>query len=205
MGNSLTKLLKSNSFLTKVVALNGVLDLVFGLNVLLINSSKASTVNASLALSTTSPYSRRSSAWLLLTVGLMRIIGYWYPKEIGPKLCAYWSYLVEATWMFSETVYYGSTSHLGVSLFLYIFGFIVRGQMKRQIKQNKGDAASPTIAAAQFRVGDRVSAKAIGWQKHYDGKVIAVSQKNSSWAYDVKFDDGEIEKNLRPSQVKKCV
>ena len=77
--------------------------------------------------------------------------------------------------------------------------------MKRQIEQNKGDAASPTIAAAQFRVGDRVSAKAIGWQKHYDGKVIAVSQKNSSWAYDVKFDDGEIEKNLRGSQVKKCL
>ena len=50
----------------------------------------------------------------------MRIIGYWYPKEIGPKLCAYWSYLVEATDVL-ETVYYGSTSHLGVSLFLYIF------------------------------------------------------------------------------------
>ena len=80
MGNSLTKLLKSNSFLTKVVALNGVLDLVFGLNVLLINPSKASTVNASLALSTTSPYSRRSSAWLVLTMGLMRLIGYLVPE-----------------------------------------------------------------------------------------------------------------------------
>ena len=184
--------------------MNGVLDLVFGLNVLLINLVRP-------RLSTPRwLYQRRhltlddrQHGWT--TMGLMRMIGYWYPKEIGPKLCAYWSYLVEATWMFSETVFYGSTSHLGVSLFLYIFGFIVRGQMKRQIKQNKGDAASPTIAVAQFRVGDRVSAKAIGWQKHYYGKVNAVSQKNSSWAYDVKFDDGEIEKNLRASQVKKCV
>lgn len=204
MGNSLTKPLKSNSFLTKVVALNGVLDLVLGLNVLLLNPSRASTVNASLALSTTPPYSRRSSAWLVLTVGLMRMVGYWYPKEIGPKLCAYWSYLVEATWMFSETVIYGSTKHLGISLFLYIFGFIVRGQMKRQIKENKSSSTLSSIATAQFRVGDRVSAKAIGWQKHYDGKVIAVSQKNNSWAYTVKFDDGEIEKNLRASQVKNC-
>jgi hypothetical protein len=133
MGNSLVKNIPAG-FITKFVAVNGAIDVLVGLNSLLVKADSINAVNASLALPSASPYSKRSTAYLIFTIGLMRILAYFYPKELSSQVSAYWSYFVEATWMLTETVLHGTTSNLSISFVLYVLGFIVRGNMKRQIK-----------------------------------------------------------------------
>ena len=51
---------------------------------------------------------------------------------------------------------------------------------------------------SKYRVGDKIKAKAIGWQRFYGGKVTKVSKnKNGMVVYEVKFEDGEVQKNLK--------
>lgn len=154
MGNSLVKHMPEG-FLTKFVAVNGAVDILVGLNSLLVKADGINAVNASLALPSASPYSKRSTAYLIFTVGLMRILGYFYPKELSSQVSAYWSYFVEATWMLTETVFHGTTSNFSISLLLYVLGFIVRGNMKRQIQARR----SMISDKASIKIGERVSAK----------------------------------------------
>ena len=160
MGNVLVKLYTKlpNHALSKFVALNGAIDIILGLNTLLINPNAIIAVNKSLSLPATSPYAKRSTAWLIFTIGLMRIIGYWYPTELASQVSAYWSYFVEATWMLSETLLHGTTANLTTSIVLYLLGFIVRGKMKRQIKAEKklaavmGSSGSGSTATTKPRI-----------------------------------------------------
>ena len=55
---------------------------------------------------------------------------------------------------------------------------------------------------SKYKVGDKIKAKAIGWQSFYGGKVTKVSKnKNGMVVYEVKFEDGEVQKHLKEKQI----
>ena len=62
MGNVLVKLYTKlpNHALSKFVAINGAIDIILGLNTLLINPNAIIAVNKSLSLPATSPYAKRN-------------------------------------------------------------------------------------------------------------------------------------------------
>jgi len=58
---------------------------------------------------------------------------------------------------------------------------------------------SSSTPGGMLEVGARVTAKCDGWRKYYGGRVAAV---NGDGTYEVQFDDGEVRRNVRASEIK---
>ena len=56
--------------------------------------------------------------------------------------------------------------------------------------------------ASKYKIGQKVKGKAIGWSSFYDGEVIKVYMKKDKVVYDIKFDDGEVQKGMKENRIK---
>jgi len=54
-----------------------------------------------------------------------------------------------------------------------------------------------------YKVGDRVEAKATGWKEHYQGEINAVDDEEG--VYTIHFDDGEKKNDIQEFQVRKIL
>merc|ERR1712054_208750 len=71
---------------------------------------------------------------------------------------------------------------------------------KSSIKKLGGDSAREVVKEAALSEGDKVEARCKGSKKHYPGKIF---MDNRDGTYDVRFDDGDRDREVPKSSIKK--
>ena len=120
----------SNMF-SKFVGANGILDVVVGVSSLWNGGSRLGLLNQSLVKRKTPALARRVAAWFILAIGLMRIPVALYPKNPGVLLTGSISYILEASWMLSETMVFSSTNNAIIATILYGLGYHTYKQSRK--------------------------------------------------------------------------
>ena len=68
-----------------------------------------------------------------------------------------------------------------------------------EVKSNVEEFQVRKFLTETYKVSDIVDVKCVGWSKHYRGEIVLVNPNRS---YNIKFEDGELKRGVRPIEVR---